>query len=640
MDTERELENVLSDFGLTRRQLLRAAFAMGLVAGLPPWAPAYARPLVGPAARVRGASPGPIAMDIAIRAESVEIAGGVGAGITLNGTIPGPLVELYEGHEAVLRVHNHLDVWSSIHWHGILLPFEMDGVPGVTFPGIPPGETFEARFPVRQRGTYWYHSHSGLQEQSGVYGPLVVHPAEPDPFAYDRDYVVVLSDWTFEDPHRVLAKLKKMNDYYNFQQRTVVDLARDIREAGWGATLSDRLAWGMMRMSPTDIADVSGYGYHYLLNGLHPAGNWTGIFAPGERVRLRVINASAMSFFNVRIPDLPMTVVAADGPNVAPVEVDEFQIGVAETYDVIVEPGDRAYTLFAESMDRSGYARGTLAPREGMVAPVPALRERPIRTMIDMGMDMEATGGMKMPGMGESGQGAAEGMDMKGMEMGGDMAGMDMAGMDHGGHGAPAGSPAEPSHPGHLGSGMEAAGPAVAKHGPDTHGAGNLSVASVQRDRLGEPGTGLKGVGHRVLVYSDLRSTTPQPNADRPPDREVELHLTGNMERYMWSFDGVKFSEVESPIELRYGERIRLVLVNDTMMEHPIHLHGMFMELDTGAGAYRPLKHTISVKPAERVALVVDANEPGRWAFHCHLLYHMEMGMFRVVRVSDPAEVA
>ena len=634
MSTDNELETLFSDFGLTRRQLLRAAFATGLLAGLPPWAPAYARPLVGPAAWVRGAKPGPTVMDIAIRAESVEIAGGTGAGMTLNGTIPGPLVELYEGHEAVLRVHNQLDAWSSIHWHGILLPFEMDGVPGVTFPGVPPGETFEARFPVRQSGTYWYHSHSGLQEQSGVYGPLVVHPAEPDPYATDRDYVVVLSDWTFEDPHRVLAKLKKLSHYYNFQQNTLVDLVRDIRSDGWGATLSDRLAWGIMRMSPSDIADVTGYSYHYLLNGLHPAGNWTGLFAPGERVRLRVINASAMSFFNVRIPGLPMRVVAADGPNVEPVEVDEFQIGVAETYDVIVEPGDRAYTLFAESMDRSGYARGTLAPREGMTAAVPPLREPPVRTMVDMGMDH---GGM------DHGSMEGDAMDHGSMDHGAMHHGsMDHGTMDHGAaHGAHQG------HAGHGGAdarsgnaGMQKAGPVVARHGPDTHGAGNVAVAEVQRDRLSEPGTGLEDVGHRVLVYADLRSTSPHPNADRPPDREVEIHLTGNMERYMWSFDGVKFSEVDSPIELRYGERIRLVLVNDTMMEHPIHLHGMFMELDNGAGAHRPLKHTISVKPAERVALIVDANEPGRWAFHCHLLYHMEMGMMRVVRVSDPGEVA
>ena len=592
----RDLESLAreAELGLTRRQLLQAAFAAGLLAGLPPWAPAYARPQVGPDARVRPPGPGPVSFDLAVRAEHRAIAGGEGPALTLNGSIPGPLIQLYEDHEAVLRVHNHLDADSSIHWHGILLPYPLDGVPGVSFPGIPPGETFEARFPVRQSGTYWYHSHSGMQEQSGVYGPLVVHPAEPDPVAPERDYVVVLSDWTFEDPHTILARLKKQSAYYNFQQRTVGDFTRAVAEVGWRAAVQDRLAWALMRMSPSDIADVSAYGYRYLMNGLHAAGNWTGIFSPGERVRLRLINASAMSFFNIRIPGLPMQVVAADGPRVQPVEVDELQIGVAETYDVIIAPRDRAYTLMAESLDRSGYVRGTLAPRQGMSAEVPPLREPPLRSMIDMGMDH---------GSGSSG---------------------------HGGHARHA------EHGGHAAHDSAV----VAHHGPDHHGAGNAGVAAVQRDRLGEPGAGLEDVPHRVLVYADLRSAKPRPNADRPPDRELELHLTGNMERYMWSFDGVKFSEVDSPIELSYGERLRLVLVNDTMMEHPIHLHGMFMELDNGAGAHRPLKHTLSVKPAERVALWVDAVEPGRWAFHCHLLYHMEMGMFRVVRVSEPGAEA
>ncbi len=608
---------------LTRRQLLRAALAAGVLTGAPPWAPAWARPLSGSAARVQGGRPGPVTMEIAIRGESVDIAGGMGSGITLNGTIPGPLVELYEGHEAVLRVTNHLASSSSIHWHGLLLPFEMDGVPGVTFPGIPPGGTFEARFPVRQHGTYWYHSHSGLQEQSGMYGPLVIHPAGPDAHPASRDYVVVLADWTFEDPHDILGKLKKQSDYYNLQQRTLGDLARDISMSGWTATLRERLAWGMMRMSPTDIADVGGSTYHYLMNGLHPAGNWTGIFEPGERVRLRIINASAMTFFNVRIPGLPMTVVAADGPAVRRVEVDELQIGVAETYDVIVEPDARAYTLFAESLDRSGYARGTLAPREGMEATVPELREPPVRSMVDMGMDMSGHAG-HMRGM-HAGHGSMEQMPA------GDPAAGPHGRDPHQGH---AMAMPDESHAGHDMS--AAAGPIVARHGPDTHGSGNAGVAHVQRDRLGERGAGLEAVKHRVLVYTDLASPTPQPDAGRPPDRELELHLTGNMERYMWSFDGAKFTEVEAPIEFRYGERVRLILVNDTMMEHPIHLHGMFMELENGQGAHRPLKHTLSVKPAERVSLLVDAVEPGRWAFHCHLLYHMEMGMFRVVRVSDP----
>ena len=589
--------------GLTRRAFVRAALATGVIASLPR-PPAYARPLVGPAARVSGRDARDVALDLAIRPERLGIAGGMGSGLTIDGSIPGPLIELYEGRDALLRVTNHLHEDSSIHWHGILLPFEMDGVPGVTFPGIPPGETFEARFPVVQSGTYWYHSHSGLQEQSGVYGPLVLHPRKPDPFGYDRDYVVMLSDWTFEDPHRVLARLKKMSDYYNFQQRTVGDFVRDVSSAGFGATLSDRIAWGNMRMSPTDVADVTGYAYTYLLNGLHPDGNWTGVFAPGERVRLRAINGSAMSFFNVRIPELPMTVVAADGQNVDPVETDELQIGVAETYDVIVEPRDRAYTIFAESLDRSGFARGTLAPRDGMVAAVPALRERPLRTMIDMGMDH---GGMEMGDPAAAGGSAAAGS----------------AGHDH--HHHPDHDPGEDA--------AAEVSPIVARHGPDHHGLANAGVAAVQRNRLAERGAGLEDVPHRVLVYADLRSA--EPREVRPPEREIELHLTGNMERYMWSFDGRKFSEVKAPIDFRHGERLRLVLVNDTMMEHPVHLHGMFMELENGQGERLPFKHTISVKPAERLSLLVSADEPGPWAFHCHLLYHMEMGMMRVVRVAE-----
>ncbi len=583
-----------------RRQLLQALVGTGVLSGLNALVPAYARK-AGAFTLPQQRHPRPVSMDIAIRQQQLDIAGGTGTGMTLNNTIPGPIVELYEGQEALLRVTNHLSEDSSIHWHGILLPFEMDGVPGVVFPGIKPGETFEANFKVRQYGTYWYHSHSGLQEQSGVYGPLVIHPRDPEPFSYDRDYVVVLSDWTFEDPHNVLAHLKKMSDYYNFQRRTLGDLYDDIETADLQTTMKDRLAWGKMRMMPSDIADVTGHTYTYLINGLHPAGNWTALFKPGERVRLRFINASSMTFFNVRIPDLPMTVIQADGQNVEHVETDEIQIGVAETFDVIVQPPqDKAYTLMAESMDRSGYARGTLAPRMEMTAAVPPLRKPPKRTMIDMGMDM---GNMNMQ-HGEKGN---------------------MHGMDHGDHdgGSMAGT----------GAMMEPAGPVVARHGADQHGAGNIAVADVQRNRLAEPGTGLENVGHRVLTYRQLRNVLPMKDK-REPSKTIEIHLTGNMDRYMWSFDGKKFSEVKAPIHFPYGERIRLIMVNDTMMEHPIHLHGQFMELENGHDEYLPFKHTISVKPAERLSVLITAKEPGRWAFHCHLLYHMEMGMFHVVEVS------
>lgn len=578
----------------SRRQILRDMTTAGALLGMQAMLPAWARS-VGAVASPGTRRPRAVAMDIAIREERIPIAGGAARAMTLNGTVPGPLVELYEGEDVTLRVTNHLAEDSSIHWHGILLPFEMDGVPGVTFPGIAPGGTFEARFRARQSGTYWYHSHSGLQEQSGVYGPIVVHPSDPEPVLYDRDHVVVLSDWTFEDPYDVLANLKKSADYYNYQRRTVGDLVADLERQGMNATLDERLTWARMRMMPSDIADVTGVTYTYLLNGGHPGDMWRGRFDPGQRVRLRVINASAMSFFNFRIPGLPMKVIAADGQNVEPVEADEFQIGVAETYDVIVEPtADRAWPLVAESMDRSGMATGVLAARTDQSPTFPTLRTSPRRTMVDMGMAMASEDSGNGPGAGHTGRSMSHGS---------------MTQADDG------------------------PGPIVARHGPDEHGFGNITVARVQRNRLGEPGTGLDGLDHRVLRYTDLRSRVPVADP-RPPGRDIELHLTGNMERYMWSFDGRKFSEVDGPIHFEYGERLRLVLVNDTMMEHPIHLHGMFMDLENGQGEYLPRKHTISLKASSRASLLITADEPGRWAFHCHLLYHMKMGMFRVVEVS------
>ncbi len=597
----------------SRRRFLRQTAGAGGLLGLSALLPAYARAL-SPA---RGAGRD-VSMDFEIGRTPIEIAGARAVATTINGTVPGPLVELYEGHEARLRVHNRgLEPHTSIHWHGLLLPFQMDGVPGVVYPGVPNGETFEHRFPVRQSGTYWYHSHSGLQEQSGVYGPLICHPAEPEPFDYDRDYVVLLSDWTFEDPHDVLAKLKAMPDYYNYSQPTLGDLIDQAREQGWGAALRERLAWNRMRMNPTDIADVTGATYTYLMNGQHPAGNWTGLFQRGERVRLRFINAAAMTYFDVRIPGLPMTVVQADGQNVKPVEVDEFRIGVAETYDVIVTPGfDEAYTVFAESMDRSGYARGTLATRAGLSAPIPERRRAPRRTMADMGH-----GGMDHGGMNHGGD-AGEAMDHS-------MSGMDHGAMGHGNGQAMDHAAMERCAPDRIPvQAADGGPPKTMKRGP-----GVAMVAMNPVEKLDDPGIGLRDVEHRVLVYSDLEAQVP--NTDhRPPEREIQLHLTSNMERYMWSFDGVRYHEVDGPIHFRYGERLKLTLINDTMMEHPIHLHGMFVELDNGKGMHRPRKHTLNVNPGQKLSMLITANEPGRWAFHCHLLYHMEMGMFRVVEVS------
>ncbi|MCH7806326.1 MAG: copper resistance system multicopper oxidase [Proteobacteria bacterium] len=585
---------------LRRRQFLQGAGAVGLLAALEGLAPNYAGQLVR-AANGAEMDPEGLFFNLDINHTSLDIGGKDAHAITVNGTIPGPLIRLKEGQMTTMAVTNHLKEDTSIHWHGILVPPGMDGVPGVSFAGIRPGETFTYNFPVKQSGTYWYHSHSGLQEQLGHFGPLIIDPVEPDPFSYDREYVVMLSDWTFENPYRVLAKLKKQSDYYNFQKRTVGDFFKDVSEKGFGPAFAERKMWAKMRMSATDFADISGYTYTYLMNGRAPVSNWTGRFRPGEKIRLRFINAAAMTYFDLRIPGLKMTVVQADGQNVQPVMVDEFRIGAAETYDVIIEPKeDRAYTIFAESMDRSGYAAGTLAPREGMTAPLPERRKRPVLSMADMGMagmaDM-GMGGMAMKGM--------DGMDMKGMD------GMKDMKMD-----------------------MKSEPVPIKRHGPDKHGPGNTMVAEMPRNRLGDPGVGLENTGTRVLVYNDLRSIAPGYDK-RAPEREIELHLTGNMERYMWSFDGKKFSEAKGPIEFRNGERLRLTMINDTMMSHPIHLHGMWMELDNGAGEFRPRKHTVNVKPAEQLSVIISVDAPGNWAFHCHLLYHMDMGMFRIVSVTD-----
>ena len=550
----------------------------------------------------------------------VHIDGRHGHAIGVNGTVPAPLIRFREGADVTLNVTNRLKEDTSIHWHGLLVPFHMDGVPGVSFPGIKPGETFSYKFAVPQSGTYWYHSHSGLQEQMGHYGPLIIDPAGADPLAHDREYVLVLSDWSFEHPHRIFAKLKASAESYNFNQRTVGDFMRDAGEQGLGEALSERAMWGGMRMSPRDLADVTGAAYTYLINGHSTQDNWNGVFMTGERVRLRIINASAMSIFNIRMPGLPMTVVAADGLNVQPVETDEFQIGVAETYDVVVQPAvSRPYAFVAESIDRSGQAVATFGPQPGMRAEAPALRPVPTLTMKDMGMDHG----------GHSGHGAR---DM-------DHSGHDMPGMDHA---MPAEDHAAPqrhgvSHAGHemhvpakkasAGAGDE--GMMMHHH---TKGPGVANTAMMPVSRLDEPGIGLEDVSHRVLTYADLRSL--EPNADtRLPERELQIHLTSNMHRYMWSFNGVKFSEVTESIRLDEGERVRFNLVNDTMMPHPIHLHGMFFELENGAGGHRPRKHTVIVKPGEKLAFDVSSEHVGDWAFHCHLLYHMHAGMMNVVSV-------
>lgn len=599
---------------ISRRLLLKRAAALGLVAAVEHLVPARAWTSAYATSDSQTPLSGEI-IDLTISEQPFSVDGRTGMAITINGTIPGPVIRLKEGQHATLRVTNRLKEDTSIHWHGLLLPPNMDGVPGVSFGGIEPGTTFTYRFPIKQSGTYWFHSHSGGQELLGMYAPMILDPIESEPFQYDREYVVMLSDWSFESPEALLANLKKFGGYYNFQKRAAGEFLADVRRMGLWPAIQNYLMWDQMRMDPTDFADVTGYTYTYLMNGLSPTGNWTGLFRPGERVRLRFIDAGAMTFFDVRIPGLKLKVVQVDGQNVQSVMVDEFRIGPAETYDVIVEPAeDRAYTIFAETMDRSGYARGTLATSTGMSGEIPARRPRPLRTMADMGMNMA-------------------GMEMGGMKHSDDAPTMEP--MQHG----PEAPPMQGMHKmPDMGSGdrrrSTIPGAEPVKHGPDDHGTGNQVVAEYSQNRMGEPGRGLEDSARRVLLYTDLKSLAPYPD-QREPEREIELHLTGHMERYMWSFDGKKYSEAKEPIRFRYGERVRLTFVNDTMMEHPLHLHGMWMHLENGAGASLPRKHTVIVKPAERLSVALSADAPGRWAFHCHLLLHMETGMFRVVEVSE-----
>ncbi|MEO6151636.1 MAG: copper resistance system multicopper oxidase [Croceibacterium sp.] len=679
---------------LERRSFLRAgalgAVGLGYTGLFPAWAQSVSR----------GTSPLPVVSgaDIALSIGRVALMvdGKPASGIGINGTVPGPLIRLREGQAARLAVTNNLAEDSSIHWHGILVPFQMDGVPGVSFPGIKPGATFTYEFPVVQSGTYWYHSHSGEQEQDGVYGPIVIEPAGTDPVAYDREHVIVLADHSPMSGATIFRKLKQMGGgYFNMQRLTLSGLL-----AGRDLPLNERREWAKMRMDPADIADVTGSTYNYTINGRGPYDNWTGLFQAGERVRLRIINAAAQTNFNVRIPDLPMTVVQADGQNVRPVMVDEFQIGVAETFDVIVTPGDRAYSFVSESIDRSGIGRATLAPREGMDAPVPPLRSRPLTTMKDMGMSgMQGMTGMdmsanapnpaavrgidpsaeqnasrnlwKLTGWSEptdhgtraAGAAAMAGMaGMSGMAMGAagssSMAGMDhgampggsgpMAGMDHGSmQGSAAGGMPGMDHG--ATPGAEGSGPAPAadhgamgqmnmrdpKYAPQVKmGPGVQTISPMPTDRTGEPPQGLEGLDHRVLVYRDLVALERNPDV-RAPSRSVEVHLTGNMERYMWSFDGVKLSEPAEPIPFRHGERARVTLVNDTMMPHPIHLHGHFFNLVTGHGDHAPRKHTVNVPPGGKVTFDLTADAAGDWAFHCHNLYHMTAGMMRIVTVRS-----
>ncbi len=580
-----------------RREVLRGALALGGGAALSSLFPAWAQS----AARGLPTLPTLTGEDIklTIGHAAIRVDGRPAHAVTINGTVPGPLIRLKEGQNVRLSVTNTLKEDTSIHWHGLLVPFHMDGVPGVSFPGIRPGDTFVYEFPLRQSGTYWYHSHSGLQEAEGHYGPMIIDPAGPEPEPFDREHVLVLSDFSHMHPHNIFQRLKQQSGVFNFQRQTIAGLL-----AGSDQTLQERVEWAKMLMDPTDISDVTGAVMQFLINGHGPRDNWTALFKPGERVRLRFINAAAQMIFNIRIPGLRMKVVQADGQNVRPVEVDEFHIGNAETYDVIVHPmDDRAFTIVSEAADRSGMGRATLAPRRGMTVAVPPLRERPLATMKDMGMDMAAHGGaMDHAAMGPGvGAAALPGMAAPRIRGSDAMGGMEMDMLD-------------------------AANAPQVKLGP-----GVQMIAPMPIDRTGEPGQGLESVGHRVLVYKDLVALEPNPD-QRAPERAMEIRLTGNMERFMWGFDGRKFSEKPAPYALRDGERVRVTLVNDTMMAHPVHLHGHFFELLHAEVGHLPRKHTVIVQPGGKVTFDVTG-EGGDWAFHCHMLYHMHAGMFQVFKV-------
>jgi len=572
----------------SRRRFLQGLAAGGVLMGLSPWTKA------GWASQVTTTATGmaPVLsgteFDLIVAETAVNYTGSPRMATTINGSIPSPILRWREGDTVTIRVTNRLNTSTSIHWHGIILPYQMDGVPGISFAGIPPGETFTYRFKVEQAGTYWYHSHSGFQEQTGMYGTIIVEPRDGEHIRADRDYVVQLSDWTDEDPMQVFAKLKKQSDYYNFNAPTAMDFFRDASDRGLGKAMERRRMWNQMRMSPTDLADISAHSYTYLMNGTTPAGNWTGLFNPGERVRLRFISSGTQSFFDVRIPGLKMTVVHVDGQDIEPVTVDEFRCGPGETYDVLVTPQDDAYTIFAQSMDRTGYARGTLATRADLTAPIPELDEPEWLSMSDM--------------MGAMAQGGA---------MGG------MGGMNHNGHS--------------MSDSMNKNATPV-RHAKTEYGPSVDMRVDMPRTNLDDPGIGLRNNGRRVLTYADIK-TPGEPVDPRDPGRDIELHLTGNMERYTWSLDGLEFGK-STPIHFRHGERLRVILHNDTMMTHPMHLHGMWSDMEDADGEFLARRHTISVQPAQRVSFRVTADALGRWAWHCHLLYHMDAGMFREVIVT------
>ncbi|GAB2887954.1 copper resistance system multicopper oxidase [Microbulbifer echini] len=565
---------------LTRRTFVTGISAGMALLGLPGFPPP-ARARVPPPATLIGDR-----FDLTLGYRPVNFSGLPGTALAINGATPGPILRWKEGRTITLDIHNPLPTGSAIHWHGIKLPSTMNGIPGISFAGILPGQRFRYRFNVQQSGTYWYQSAWGFQQQQGLYGAIVIDPAEADPITSDRDYVVLLSDWSDERPTTIYANLKKDGHYYGRRhQRTATDLWREVRAKGIEQTLRERHRWNLLSQSDRTVSDVS--GYTFLLNGQTPEDNWTALFKPGETVRLRFINASAMTLFDLRIPDLAMTVVAADGQNIQPLRVDEFRLGTGETYDVVVRPsGDRPYTVFAQAIDRSGYASGTLTPQAGLTAEVPPMDPIPVLGKRDLGL----TNANSTPDSDEE----------------------SMARL------APAG----------LGS-----------NSPIAHPSSEKSFAVATRAQapasgLNDPGVGLRlhrrRHNRRVLTYADLRSLTPTTD-QRQPQRELQLHLTGNQDRYMWSIDGIKFKDAY-PLVFNHGERLRITLVNDTLLIQPMHLHGFWSELETGDGTYLPRKHTVLVQPSAKISYLVSADTYGRWALQSQMLYRTQ-GMCREVRI-------
>ena len=602
--------DVMRRSALSRRRFVQGLAAGGVIATAPSMLQAKDKALeaqLGTAPELSGQL-----IELEVAQTPVNFTGSSRLATTINGSIPAPTLRLREGDEVTIKVTNRLSVPTSIHWHGIILPYQMDGVPGISFDGIAPGETFTYQFKLQQSGTYWYHSHSGFQEMTGMYGALIIEPRE-EVIRSDRDHVVLLSDWTDQDPMKVFGKLKVQGDIYNINQPTVGDFFRDVSTLGLSGAIDKRQMWSEMRMSPTDLADLSSSAMTYLINGTTPAGNWAGIFKPGERIRLRYINGSSNTFYDVRIPGLKMTVVQADGQNLKPVEVDEFRFGPGETYDVIVEPQQQAYTVFAQSMDRTGYARGTLSVAAGLTAPVPKLDPVEWLAMKDMMGKMDH-GSME--------GGSMEGSDAKDGKM--DHGAMDHGNMvmDHSQHGM------HHERKGALAKPSQTVNHAKTEYGPSV----DMRV-DMPRTNLEDPGIGLRNNGRRVLTLADLHSLDGILDDPREPVREIELHLTGNMERYSWSFDGLEFGE-STPVAMKQGERIRVILQNDTMMTHPMHLHGMWSDLESDDGQLRVRRHTIPVQPAQRISFLTTPHDLGRWAWHCHLLFHMDAGMFREVVVS------